>query len=369
MSNLRKIIGALLLALCMSIVAPSTVPLTQNIATVEAAKVKLSKNKATLIKGQTLKLEVKNTSKKVKWSTTDKKIATVTSNGKVKAKKTGTVTIIAKVGNKQYKCKIKVETPKISNSSLTLIKGSSQTLSLTGNTQKVKWSTSNKNIATVNSKGKVTAKKNGTATITATIGKKKFTCKVTVKKLSNKYLSQNVTYESYEAPNELIVKFTNNNNVNLQCYFEVVYYDESGNMIFTDDFFKNYFNVIETGKDQIAYFSYPKDDYSRYKIKVSSKLQNSAIGMVDNIKVTSSSSSNGVTAKIQNTSSKTASVTYIYVLYYKNNKVVGYDWNNIYDFKGGDSKYLHLSNPYDENYKDIPFDRYEIFVCDTFRYK
>lgn len=184
MRNFKKIMGAFLLALCISIVAPATVPLTANITTVEAAKVKLSKSKATLIKGQTLKLEVKNTSKKVKWSTSNKKIATVNSSGKITAKKAGTVTITATISNKKYTCKVTVEQPKISQTKLTLEKGKSQTLSLEGTKQKIKWSTSNKSVATVTSKGKVTGKKIGTAKITATVGNKKYTCTVTVKKVS-----------------------------------------------------------------------------------------------------------------------------------------------------------------------------------------
>jgi Bacterial Ig-like domain (group 2) len=184
MSNFKRIMGAFLLALCLSIVAPATVPLTTNITTVEAAKVKLDKSKATLIKGQTLKLEVKNTSKKAKWSTSDKKIATVNSSGKISAKKAGTATITAKIGNQKYTCKITVEQPKLSQTKLTLGKGKSETLSLEGTKQKIKWSTSNKSIATVTSKGKVTGKKIGTAKITAKVGDKKYTCTVTVKKVS-----------------------------------------------------------------------------------------------------------------------------------------------------------------------------------------
>ena len=185
MSNLRKIMGAFLLALCMSIIAPSTVPLATTITTVEAAKIKLSKTKATLIKGQSLKLEVKNTSKKAKWSTSDKKIVTVNSKGKITAKKAGTATITATISNKKYTCKITVEQPKLSQTNLTLGKGKSETLSLEGTKQKVKWSTSNKSIATVSSKGKVTGKKLGKAKITATVGNKKYTCTVTVKKIAD----------------------------------------------------------------------------------------------------------------------------------------------------------------------------------------
>ena len=61
--------------------------------------IKLNKTKASLAKGKTLQLKVKKilpadaTNKKVKWITSDKKIATVDQNGKVKAKKKGTCII------------------------------------------------------------------------------------------------------------------------------------------------------------------------------------------------------------------------------------------------------------------------------------
>lgn len=45
---------------------------------------------------------------------------------------------------------------------------------------KATWKSSNPKVATVSSKGKVTAKKKGTATITAKVGKTTYKCKVTV---------------------------------------------------------------------------------------------------------------------------------------------------------------------------------------------
>lgn len=56
------------------------------------------------------------------------------------------------------------------------------TLKVIGNTDgsAVKWSSSKKSVAKVTSKGKVTAKKEGTATITATVGSNKYKCVVTV---------------------------------------------------------------------------------------------------------------------------------------------------------------------------------------------
>ena len=68
----------------------------------------MSKSSLYLIKGQSYKLSVKGVSGKVKWKSEKKSVATVSSNGKVKARKKGTAVITAKVGNKTYKCKVKV---------------------------------------------------------------------------------------------------------------------------------------------------------------------------------------------------------------------------------------------------------------------
>lgn len=104
------------LALVLALVAPSVLPVQSSPVTVQAAStVKLSKTKVTLIKGQNVTLKITGTSKKVTWSTSNKKVATVNSKGKVTAKKEGTATITAKVLGKKYNCKVKVVTNKVYN--------------------------------------------------------------------------------------------------------------------------------------------------------------------------------------------------------------------------------------------------------------
>ncbi|HWT27233.1 MAG TPA: Ig-like domain-containing protein [Mobilitalea sp.] len=76
-------------------------------------------------------------------------------------------------------------TIKLTKTSLTLDVGKTYTLKVSGTKSKVTWSSSNKAVATVSTTGKVTAKKEGTATVTALVSKKKYTCKVTVKKPVN----------------------------------------------------------------------------------------------------------------------------------------------------------------------------------------
>lgn len=95
-------------------------------------------------------------------------------------------------------------TVKLSATKKTLTKGKTYTLKMLGTKKKVTWKSSKTSVATVNSKGKVTAKKAGTATITAKVGTKTYKCKITVKNPVNKYVAK----APFEAKELKIDKYT-----------------------------------------------------------------------------------------------------------------------------------------------------------------
>ena len=161
---------------------------------IKATSIKLNKKSYTLGVGQkfTLKATVSPTkaNQKCKWTSSNSKIASVDKNGKVVAKKIGTINITATTTNgKKAICKITVKKAptgiKLNRTKLTIKKGRKYTLKATlpkGSLNTLKWTTSNGRIATVNSKGLVTGKKKGKATITVkTYNGKSAKCKVTVK--------------------------------------------------------------------------------------------------------------------------------------------------------------------------------------------
>lgn len=182
MKQMKKIAISLLMVLTLTMSTAETLPTITPSITVEAStKMKLNKTKAFLIKGQTLTLKLSGFKGKVIWSSSKPSIAAINSNGKVTARKKGSAVITAKVGTNKYTCKIAVQTPTINKKSVTLTKGQKFTLKLKGTNQKIKWSSSRKDIVSVNSKGIATAKKVGKATITATVLNKKYKCNITVK--------------------------------------------------------------------------------------------------------------------------------------------------------------------------------------------
>lgn len=175
--------------------------------TVKKPKIKLSRTSVTLYEGQTTKLTAKvtGTKKKPSWKSSNSSVASI-KNGKITARKTGTATVTAKIGTVSASCKVTVKKPTITlnRASASLLKNKTLTLKATvkGKSQKVTWSTSNKKIAAVNQKGKVTAKKAGTVTITAKANGVTAKCKITVKEKTVERVRLNTSYsasrESYQ---------------------------------------------------------------------------------------------------------------------------------------------------------------------------
>ena len=180
METMKKICGKLIfgVVLCLT--------LSVGFVSMQAqAAPKLNKKTATITVGKTLKLKVKGTKKKVKWSSSKKSVCTVNQSGKVTAKKAGKAVIKAKVAKKTLKCNVTVKAKKTPKPTPVTPTGLSVTGPLTkiapGGTMQlqlgyapanaehaaVKWSTSNSRRATVTSTGLVTAVSTGEVTITA----------------------------------------------------------------------------------------------------------------------------------------------------------------------------------------------------------
>lgn len=201
----KGLAGALSLAMVLGMTA------VVNPETAEAKKVTVKKVTVTapsgktayVAKGKKIKLTAtvkvtpnKKANKKVTYKSSNKKIATVNSKGEVKGVKAGStkITVTSKKNSKK-KATIKVIVKKaavkkvtISTKKATLAVGATKKLTAKVTpkknvSNKIAWSSSNKKIASVTSKGVAKGVKEGTATITAKAADgsgKKATCKVTI---------------------------------------------------------------------------------------------------------------------------------------------------------------------------------------------
>ena len=150
---------------------------------VNVTGVTLNKATLTLIEGasETLTATVAPadaTNQKVTWKSSDAAVATVDTNGKVTAVKAGeaTITVTTEDGGKTATCKVTVKPNLVSEitlAALAIYVGESKSITATvkpddATNKELTWKSSDETVATVDATGKVTGKKIGSATITAT---------------------------------------------------------------------------------------------------------------------------------------------------------------------------------------------------------
>lgn len=172
----------------------------------KVTKVTLNRKSVTLNKGKTITLKASvapanAANKKVTWRSSNKNIAVVSRQGKVKAvgKGTAKITVTTEDGKKTAVCTVKVKVPAkkltLNTKKLYIVKGKGVKLKAvkmpSESTDKVSWTSSRKKVATVKN-GKIRARKTGTAKITAkTTSGKKATCRVyVVNKAKKRQLSR-----------------------------------------------------------------------------------------------------------------------------------------------------------------------------------
>lgn len=167
---------------------PNVIPVTS---------ISLSKTSLSLTEGESQILTAvvrpsDATYKTVAWTSSVASVASVDDSGNVIAISEGNTVISARAGGKIASCSVTVSRKVVpvtgvtlNKTSLSLTEGESWTLVATvtpadATYKSVSWSSSSPDIASVDGGGKVTAKSEGTATITAKAGDKTATCSVTV---------------------------------------------------------------------------------------------------------------------------------------------------------------------------------------------
>ncbi len=154
--------------------------------TVRKTVIVLNKKNLSLENGYGARLTAEvSTGHPVQWKSSKKSIATVDEHGNVLAKKPGSTTISATADKTSSSCKVTVKKPsvKLNKTKVSLYRRGKIKLTVTASSKSTpKWKSNKKSVATVDDEGNVTAVKNGSAIITATVDGVSRTCEVFVKK-------------------------------------------------------------------------------------------------------------------------------------------------------------------------------------------
>ena len=200
-TGMVKAILARLLVMAMILSSAITVAPNTSVSAATKKQPEISKKVSSILIGKTYNLNIKNkvAGSTYKWTSSDKKVATVDNRGVVTGMKQGTVTIKCKItapkATYQLSDKVTIRQPaksvKINNKIATVNVGQTydlnRTISPKTSLDITTWTSDDSDIVKMGKKGKFTALKEGTATITAkTLSGK--TDKVTIQVIDEKGL-------------------------------------------------------------------------------------------------------------------------------------------------------------------------------------
>ena len=219
----RNTIFRNILVLCLTVALVLVMPQPVYAAGNKPTSMTLNMSHKTIDLNSTYQIKVKTVkpkkaSKAVSYKTSNSKITSVSAKGIVKGKKEGNVKItVQSKANKKLKKTVKITVKRLRPYSLSLNKQelnlqvgeSTRLIAMVKAQSPVVWSSASPEIAIVDKNGKVTAKKDGTTTITVKTSKKSYngkalakTCKVTVTHTHNyvteKYVKATCTENGYE---------------------------------------------------------------------------------------------------------------------------------------------------------------------------
>lgn len=250
--------------------------------------------------------------------------------------------------------------------------GESFTLKVSGSKSKVKWSSTKKSVASVTSKGKVTAKQAGSATITAKVGGKTLKCNVTVNaKFSASEATKKISAVLKDTGKGVVAILKNNNKIPVSVTAKLAYFKD-GKMIDTASD-ANY--AFEKGAECALFFHGPHDNeyndvsYDDYKLTLSVSEGTNLVCGQKGIDVKSDFGADNVSAEVTNSSGNDLNTIQLAVVFYDSNgDAIGYEYHYAECLTNGSVDYLSFNFPYDDNYSTIVPASYQLYVNSAYTY-
>jgi len=176
-------------------------------------------------------------------------------------------------------------------------------------------------------------------------------------------INKNYTITETILPNgKMLLEFENKNSVAVNASIKVEFYDENENVVEVKD---GYLFYVEAKKKsyELIYVDLNNLKYSKYKITAKLTKDEFTEFYNDNITIESNKTIDNIIFQVTNSASVKLDSEYFGILYYdENNQIVGYDEKSFSSLNVSEKTSGKFDLPYDANYHNISFNRYEIVV-------
>ncbi len=178
-------------------------------------------------------------------------------------------------------------------------------------------------------------------------------------------LAQNVSSSgTMTQEGKLVVLVKNNNNVAVDLDIEVEFYDADGLIAGSDS--DSLMAVGANAEVAVEMYSTP-ESFDNYKIYVD-VTATEQISYFDKVELVHNNNGEEIVVQVKNNSQDEIDYIEVGIVYYQGDKVVGYDYDNEIDIKPERSANFSLYYPHDDDYDDVNFDTYKVFINEAYSY-
>lgn len=191
--------------------------------------------------------------------------------------------------------------------------------------------------------------------------------------LTSSQLMENVSYETYEIAEGVLIMYENSNDVDVDLDADVVFYNTDGSILSVENGY--IWGCAANGKAVVEVPAPTNDNYDplpydHYDIAITATAVDTAYtapNYSNEFDIQSSPDASGtVYATISNPTGLTFDSVDLACIYYADGEVIGISFDYLYDIgKSGEAEFL---GPHDVEYRALPYDDYEIIVNNTYYY-
>lgn len=179
---------------------------------------------------------------------------------------------------------------------------------------------------------------------------------------ANKDYSKKVSITSHQLPdNNILGLIKNNSNKVLDVEAAIAYYDEEDNLIYSEP--ENAFGMAPGAQMAVEFYVDEEiEDYYRYEIELEAEESYWDAIPIDELVIKNNNTGSKVTTQVTNNSGKDNLYITANVIYFKNGKVIGFDYESKSNVNNGKTANFTFDYPRDKNYNKISFDEYEVYA-------
>lgn len=175
----------------------------------------------------------------------------------------------------------------------------------------------------------------------------------------NEKLTDKIKSEVFQMANgELVAIIKNDNKQVVDLDITVEFYDENNQFIKEAE---EFVFGVGAGREVAVNFYDTPENFATYKLYADAN-KDYAITFYDKVELTHSNNGENILVQVKNNSGTVIDSMEVAVVYYKDGKAIGYDYDLESSVKADRTANFELHYPTDKNYREIPFDTYKVFL-------